>query len=266
VYWVSPGRHTRIYARDVDAAVATRVPGNASEIDFVFDRRLDGSRIEDTVGNTTVPKQVPPITVTWPGMSDAVAPVMSQPPFSHQVFYNSTAVFGGATSYAFLRPSVPGFPSSTAISFTLDRAAFTSAYGEVMDGPDQIGVEVDAMAIAPRGGTSTDAVETFPPSFLFPIRFSSRPASAEKLAPFARARAAGAELPMAVTADTVDKTVVFVSAASCLGGWPMGAVVDVSFAAGAPDAFGVPSAGELPAGSFRVSGSPAPGPADSGCD
>jgi hypothetical protein len=264
VHWVSPGKRTRVYARDADASVASRVAGNASEIDFVFDRRLDGSRIEDIVGNVTQPKPIPPISVTWPGMTDAIAPVMSEPPFSHQVFYNSSAVFGGTSAYAFLRPVMPGFPSSTTISFTLDRSAFTSAYGEQMDGPDQITVEVDAMTVVPRGAASTDAVETYPPSFLFPVGFSSRVGSVDKLAPFARARAGDVELPVALTADSVDKTVVFVSPAACLGGWPMGAVVDVSFAAGAPDAFGVASTVDQPAGSFRVSGTPAP--VDAGCD
>ena len=262
VHWVSPGKRLRVYARDADASVANRVPGNASEIDFVFDRRLDGSRIEDIVGNVTQPKPIPPISVTWPGMTDAALPVMSDPPFAHHVFYNSSAVFGGTTAYAFLRPNVPGFPSSTTITFTLDRSAFTSAYGEQMDGPDQITVEVDAMTVVPRSAGSADVVETYPPSFLFPVGFSSRPGSPAMLAPFARARVGDTPLPVALTADTVDRTVVFVSAAACLGGWPMGAIVDVSFAAGAPDAFGVPTTADLPAGSFRVSGAPA----DGGCD
>ena len=264
VYWKTPGQRTPVWLRDPDAATATRVPGYATEIDFVFDRRLDGSKIEDTVGNATVPKPVPPISVSWPGIDDPVAPVMSEPRFSHQVFYNSTAAFGGQSSYAFLRPVVPGFPSSTTVTLSFDKSAFTSAYGEVMDGPDQIAVEIDVMTIAPRRPATADALETLPPAYTFPIGFSSRPAPIDRLSPFARARADGVPIPVALTGDTVDKTAVFVSAAACLGGWPMGARIDISFAAGVPDAFGVATTTEMPAGSFFVTGSPEA--RDAGCD
>jgi len=264
VHWITPGKRTPVWLRDADGATAARVPGYASELHFVFDRRLDGSKIEDTVGDTTVPKPVPPISVAWPGIDDAVAPVMSEPRFSHQVFYNSTAAYGGQSSYVFLRPAVPGFPSATTVTLTLDKNAFTSAYGEVMDGPDQIAVEIDVMTIAPRRPATADALEMFPPAYTFPVGFSSRPAAIEKLSPFARARADGVPVPVALTADTVDKTAVFVSAAACLGGWPMGARIEISFAAGVPDAFGVPTTAEMPAGSFLVMGSPQA--RDGGCD
>jgi hypothetical protein len=262
VMWVSPSARTRIWGRDADAGVSTRVPGNASEIDFVFDRRLDGTRIEDIVGNTTVPKPIPPIMVSWPGMSDPTAPVMSDPPFGHRVFYNSAALYGGESSYAFVRPTLPGFPSGTTVTFTLDRSAFTSAYGEVMDGPAEFTIEIEHMTVVPRGGNATDAVETFPPAFMFPVVFSTRPAAAAKLAPFVRARADGAEIGVALTADTVDKSIVFVSPVGCPGGWPMGALIEVSFAAGVPDAFGIPAPAALPAGGFRVTGTPS---GDGGC-
>jgi hypothetical protein len=264
VHWVAGGKRTRIFPPDADAASPPRVSPYGNEVDFVFDRRLDGSRIEDIVGNTTVPKQIPPISVTWPGIDDPVAPVMSEPPFSHKVYYNSASLFGNKSSYAFVRPATPGFPSATAITFTLDRAAFTSPYGEPMEGPDQFTVELAAMTISPRAVGSTDAVETFPPSFTYPVTFSNRPATAAKLAPFAYARADGVELPVVVALDTVEKTVVFFSPAACLGGWPMGAQVEVGFAAGVPDAFGVASTTNLPAGSFRVSG--ASSPVDAACD
>ena len=264
VDWVAAGKRTRIYPVDADAAAPPRVSPYGSEIDFVFDRRLDGTRIEDVVGNTTVPKQIPPISVTWPGIDDPVAPVMSEPAFSHKVYYNSAAVFGSRTSYAFVRPTLPGFPSSAPVTLTLDRSAFASAYGEQMEGPDQFTVELEPMTVARRAVGSTDAIETFPPAFMFPVTFSNRPAPLAKLAPFARARADGVELPVVLAADTVERTVVYVSPAACVGGWPMGAEVEIDFAAGVPDAFGVASSIDLPAGRFRVSGTPAT--RDGGCD
>jgi hypothetical protein len=264
VHWVAGGTRTLIYPPDADAAAPPRVSPYGSEVDFVFDRRLDGSRIEDVVGNTTVPKEIPPISVTWPGIDDPVTPVMSEPAFSHKVYYNSAAVFGSRTSYAFVRPTLPGFPSSAAITFTLDRSAFSSAYGEPMEGPTEFTVELGPMTVTGRAAGTSDAIETFPPSFMFPVTFSNRPAPTAKLAPFARARADGIELPVVLAVDTLERTVVFVSPASCLGGWPMGAEVAISFAAGVPDAFGVASPNDLPAGTFRVSGTPTT--RDAACD
>ena len=70
----------------------------------MFDRLLDGNRIEDTVTQngmqTTVPKAMPPITVTWPDAATA----MSTPPFADQVLYNSEPFYGPATAYVLLQP------------------------------------------------------------------------------------------------------------------------------------------------------------------
>jgi hypothetical protein len=264
VRWVASGESKLIWSHDADAAVDTRVSPAGAEVDFVFDRRLDGTKIEDIVDGKTVPKEVPPIDVSWPGKNDATAPVMSSPPFSHKVYYNSTALFGGQTAFAFLRPAVVGFPSSTTISLVMDPMHFTSAYGEQMEGPTEFTVELDPMTIVPRTSTS-DAVQTFGPTFKFPVRFSNRPANIDVLAPFARARAGDVELAVTLIADATDAVVVYVAPAACLGGWPTGAVIDVSFVAGTPDAFGIPSAGALPAGSFQIGGS-AESSRDAACD
>jgi hypothetical protein len=264
VRWVASGESKLIWSHDADAAVDPRVSPAGAEVDFVFDRRLDGTKIEDIVDGKTVPKPVPPIEVDWPGKNDATAPVMSSPPFSYKVYYNSTAVFGGQTAFAFLRPTVVGFPSSTTVALVMHATEFTSAYGEQMEGPTEFSVELDAMTIVPRTSAS-DAVQTFGPTFKFPVRFSNRPANIDVLTPFARARAGDVELAVTLTADATEPVVVYVAPAACLGGWPTGSVIDVSFAAGTPDAFGIPSAAALLAGSFQIGGS-AESSRDAACD
>jgi hypothetical protein len=74
-------------------------------------------------------------------------------------------------------------------------------------------------------------------------------------------------VPFALAGDTRAATSIYVSHAACLTGWPAGAVIEVSFVAGLPDAFRVPTATALHAGSFQVSGSPSDaGIPEAGCD
>jgi hypothetical protein len=262
VWWIAGGAQTLVWSADPDAATAPAAPAAATEIDFVFDRRLDGARIEDTVGNTTVPKANPPITVSWP---DA-ATVMSDPPFADDLFYNSLPVYGGQTAYAFLRPHAPGFPSATTVTFALDHTGLTSAYGDQMTGPTEVDVLTAPLGVILRGGSGADAQPTFPSTYLYPVAFTNRLPAPAAMAPFAHARAGGAEIPVALAADTLDPTVVYVSS-TCAGGWPPGATVAVSFDAGLPDAFGVPTTAPLDAGSFLVSaaGGDAAAPTDAAC-
>src|SRR4029077_13968370 len=137
-FWIAGGVQIPIYSNDGSLTLPPDVPGGGSEVAFVFDRRLDGSRIEDVVGDTTMPKANPPITLTWP--TGPAIPKPTTPPFD-DVFYNSVADFGGVSSYVFLRPRVKGFPSATVVTFTLDSAGLTSLYGEPMNGPMEIDVQ-----------------------------------------------------------------------------------------------------------------------------
>src|SRR5258707_7045322 len=120
IYWVADGAQLLAWSRAPDTAQVSPVPPFASEIDFVFDRRLDGARLEDiiTVGGVTTarPKPTPAIHASWPDM----AARMSDPPFALVVDYNSVATFCGASAYVFARPVVPGFPSNTIVTFEPD--------------------------------------------------------------------------------------------------------------------------------------------------
>jgi len=247
VFWVTGSAHTQVWGADPDAG-AGPVPPGASQVDFVFDRRLDGARVEDTVGNMTVAKASPPITAGWPEPDS----VMSDPPFAADVFYNSVPLYGGQSAYVFLRPRAVGFPSATAVTFALDPTGLTSAYGEPMVGPSSITVTTDHLGVLPRPPSGANGLDTFPPTFQLPVQFTARP-TLSRVAAFTRATANGEAVPVRVAADAVDPTIVHVSSA-CAGGWPAGTRVDVSFDAGLPDAFGVPTDAPLPAGSFQVSG------------
>jgi len=262
VDWVSTTGRSVIFAASADAAVAASVPGGANEIDFVFDRRLDGTRVEDVVGDTSVPKANPPVTVTWPDMGNPPTGIAAEMPFADQVYYNSSPLFGGSTAYVFMRPGLPGFPSATTVTFALDPNGLTSAYGEPMIGPTAIDAMVDPMAVVPSSATAADALETFSASFAFPVRFTNRLPSVADLAPFAHARAGGVDVPVSLAIDPGDPTRLLVSPAACTGGWPAGSVVEVTFDPGLPDAFGVPTTIVLSAGDFMVA--PARGDAAAG--
>ena len=237
------------------------VPGDASRIHFVFDRRLDGARIEETVDGGAVSRQPPAITVTWPD-SDTV---MSAPPFAVDAFYNSapprSAPFGLGTTDVFLRPHAIGLPSATTVSFVLDKAALTSVYGEPIDAPDEIPIAIDPLLVLGAAG-SGDGLSSVPATFMLPVSFNNRPADPAALLPFTHARAGDVELPIALGGATGSPTRIYVSPAACLGAWPAG-VIDVSFDPGLPDAFGVPTTAPLVGGRFLVA--PGTGNSDGGC-
>jgi hypothetical protein len=265
-YWLSAGQKTQIWTITDPTAPAVEVGAAGQEIDFVFDRLLDGNRIEDTVTvngtQTTVPKSMPPITVSWP---DA-ATVMSTPPFTDQVLYNSEPFYGPSTAYVLLKPLVVGFPSSDTVSFTLDKTGLTSAYGDQMIGPTQISTATGPFSASfrlPQGSSGADAAATVPTNYMLPVVFSNRVAAPSAVEPFVHVSGDGATLPVVLTPDAGDPTVIYLSPASCLGGWPAGVTVEVTIAAGAPDAFGVPLASDAHT-TFTASGAGTT-PPDGGC-
>ncbi|HVV48665.1 MAG TPA: hypothetical protein VHO06_03315 [Polyangia bacterium] len=261
VYWIVGGRPMQVWSTSgADAGAATPA---AQEVDFVYDRLLDGNRIEDSVtqnGTTiAVPKATPPITVSWADEATA----MSAPPFSDRVLYNSEPIYGGTTAYVLLQPTQVGFPSSDTVTFALDKTGLTSAYGDQMTGPAQISVPTGPFAASFRLPSGSDASATVAATFALPVLFTNRVGAASAVAPFIRVRAGGAPLPVTVAVDASDATVVDVSPASCLGGWPTGVAIEVAVAAGLPDAFGAP----MPAGAtatFMAAGAAPPAP-DGGC-
>ena len=254
VFWEVDGVLTLVWSQEADAAVAPLAPAGGSRVDFVFDRKLDGARVEDTVDGNPVPKANPPITVSWPGITDTA---MSDPPFAGDVFYNSLPDFGLGTTYTFLRPRIPGFPSATAITFTLDPNGLTSVYGEPLIGPAAVTVNTTPLSVALQ--TSTATVST---SYMAPIVFSTRAPAGQVLKPFIHLAVGSAAVPFDVVGDTTNAKRVYV-VPSCIDGWPSNARIDITLDAGLPDGFGQP----LPTGakgSFMTSRTAGP-PVDGGC-
>lgn len=254
VLWEVDGVPTLVWSLQADAAVAATAPAAGSRVDFVFDRKLDGARVEDTVDGNPVPKANPPITVSWPGITETT---MSDPPFLGDVFYNSLPEFGIGTTHAFVRPRIAGFPSATAITFTLDPNGLTSVYGEPMSGPMAITVNTTPLSVALQ--TSTATVST---SYMAPIVFSTRAPAGQVLEPFIHVTTSGAAVPFNVVGDPTNARRVYV-VPRCADGWPSDARIDITVDAGLPDGFGQPLAAGVQ-GSFMTSRTAGP-PIDGGC-
>jgi hypothetical protein len=272
VYWVADGAQLLAWSRpdDPDPAQVSPVPAFASEIDFVFDRRLDGSRLEDivTVGGLTTarPKATPAVHASWPDMAAA----MSEPPFALVVDYNSLATFGGVSAYVFARPVVPGFPSDTTVTFALDTTLLTSAYGDPANVPATIPVKTKAFAVSLVSGGAPVAS-----SYQLPLAFSNRLPAVPATSPFIHVMANGATVPYKLLADAGQASRWFLGAADCLGGWPASTIFTVTIDAGLPDAFGGKLAQAATATFTTAGGASAPdascsipdaGPPDSGAD
>jgi hypothetical protein len=232
-YWEIKGIPTRIWSRDADASVTTTVPPQGTRVDFVFDRSLDGARIEDTIDGSSASKANPPITASWPD----IATVMSDPPFASDVLYNSLADWGPGTSYAFMKPHIAGFPSATTVTFTLDPNGLTSVYGEPMDGPTTISVTTGAFALTLPSGTATA-----PTSYRVPIAFSTRAPQAAPLTPFIHVLDGVNPLAFDLANDMGDSTLVYIIARDCNHNWPPATEITIFADDGLPDAFGRPLA------------------------
>jgi hypothetical protein len=183
---------------------------------------------------------------------------MSEPPFAAEVFYNSLSSFGTGTTYAFVRPRIPGFPSATPITFTLDPNGLTSIYGEPMDGPTSITVTTAALTV-----TLPASSATVPTSYLAALTFSTRAPPAAAAAPFINVVHAGVALPFALAADATDPKRVYIGPAGCPGGWPPDARIDLTAGAGLPDAFGR-ALGAAVTGRFMTAAIGGCAPADAG--
>jgi hypothetical protein len=245
VYWVANDMQFLVWSRQSDPVLATRVPPFGSEIDFVFDRRLDGDLIEDTVkldgGRvTTRPKvdALAPITATWADM----AKTPGEPPFSLEVAYNSTARFGGASAYVFARPQIHGFPSDSTVTFHLDGTKLTSSYGEPMDGPPTVVVKTTAFSVAINvPGGDGGPVVIVGTDYQVPLAFTNRLPPSATVANFVKVRdSAGGLVPFKLLADAGLASRLYLAPADCLKAWPAKSMLEVTVEAMLPDAFGVP--------------------------
>jgi hypothetical protein len=259
VYWIVGGSSYLAWSRENDLALTSPVPPGASQINFVFDRRLDGSRIEDvTMVNgvpIVTPKDPPPVRVTWPGM----AATATTAPFSLTSSYDPVPPYGSGTAMVFSRPTTPGFPADSTVTFTLLTTQLTSAYGEPATVPDSIPVKTGPFTVTV--GTTSGAVVS---SFQVPLAASNRLSAPPTQSPFVHVSANGAVVPYKLLADAILTSRWFVAPADCLGGvWPAATTFTVTVDVGFPDAFGS-KLDKLATGTFTTSAG-APSGADASC-
>jgi hypothetical protein len=240
VYWSAAGTQQIVWSLPGDPVpMVTSVSPFADQIDFVFDRRLDGSRIEDVVTMNgvavPVPKVPAAIAATWPD----IAQRMSVPPFQLVVDYNSVPLFGDQSAYVLARPEVPGFPSGDTINFDLLLSSLTSAYGDIATAPSRIAVKTLPFAVSIAAPTF--AVAT---NYQLPLAFSNRlpPVAASGTSPAIAVTVSGAAVPYKLLADASLLSRWYVAPADCLGAWPANSTLMVTIDAGLPDAFGAPLA------------------------
>ena len=242
----------RVWSRDPDAGLPATVSPATSKVDFVFDRRLDGARIEDTIDGEPTPKANPPITVSWPDMADDQWRSDRSPPTSSTTACRPSAP---GTSYAFVRPQIAGFPSATAITFVLDPNGLTSVYGEPMDGPPTVTVTTSPLTV-----TLPNSTATVPLSYQAALVFSTRASAASAMMPFLEVSTRGVTLPFKLVADLGDARRVYVVPA-CADGWPTDSRIVVTAQIGLPDGFGRPLAAAVK-GNFmtaRIAATPVDG-------
>jgi hypothetical protein len=242
VYLTAAGARYTIWSSPdaPDPAQVATVPALGYEVDFVFNRRLDGNRIEDTVNDGGVsveqPKAVPPITVA------GFDPQAESPAFVLNVLYNSAGIFGDGTSYVLAKPRVPGFPSATALTFQIDRSNITSPYGEPLAMPDTVPITTQPFSVAigvPSGADGGSGPPVEAGNFQVPLHFSNLPAASARLLPFVHARVGGGDLPVSLLVDAVDGSLLRMVPGGDLAAWPAGSTIDVTIDQGLPDAFGI---------------------------
>jgi hypothetical protein len=245
VFWIAGGQRTLVWAdTQPDGGLGVLAPPGVQEVDFVFDQRLDGAKIEGAA--------TPPVVVAR--AADPGTPLTAAP-----VTYNSEPFYGGSSSYLFLRPAPVGVPSSDTVVFTLAKALITGADNQPVNAPDTIAVATGPLTAVVRL-PSGDAGAAVPTSYLVPIAFSNRVDPAA-VAPYVHASVGSAAVPVSVAGAAGDATEVYVTAA-CAGGWPTVGPVTVTVDSRAPDAFGGLLA--APASGTFTAVSP-DGPGDAGC-
>ncbi|HSS37739.1 MAG TPA: hypothetical protein VLT58_03120 [Polyangia bacterium] len=247
VFWIAGGHPTAVWTNaQPDGGPAVLAPPAVQQVDFVFDQRLNGTKIENA--------PTPPIGVSWPEQS-------VDTPFEAMVLYNSEPFYGGASSYAFLRPASVGLPSSDTVTFTLDSTLLTGTNNQPFTGPTQITVTTGPLTATVHVPSDADAGGVVPAKYMMPVVFSNRVA-ADAVSPFIHASTPAGALPVSVAGNGSDPTIVYVTAA-CAGGWPPGVPVTLTIDAGAPDAFGRLLA--TPASGTFMGVTTAGGSADGGC-
>ncbi len=248
VDWVTAGQHMVVWTSARPDGLRPVVPAAVQEVDFVFDQRLDGSKIENA---GTSPVQVGPAADA--GVAPSPDPVQ----------YNSEPFYGGTSSFVFLRPSSGGYPCDTTVTFTLDRTLLVGAGGQPFVGPDSVLVMTGPLGALVRLPAAADAQtgSVVPANFMVPVAFSNL-VNAADLGPFIHAATAAGSVSITIAGDASDESLVYLSP-TCAGGWPVGVPVTITIDSGTPDVWG-DTLSTAAGGSFTAAGASG-GPPDGGC-
>jgi hypothetical protein len=211
------------------------------EFDLIFDRRLDGDKIEETFvqdGQTlTRPRPDPPVTVDWPQMA------AGDSAFSVAISYNSLRLSGlpASSTYVFGRSAL-GYPSGTALTFHLDHDGLTSSDGEAMVGPDSITVATAVFTVQIRKPRTAGDVTPAPISsdYQIPLTFNNLPAGDDAIHPFVTLAIDEVASDFRLQPDNRDATTLYLTPVTAGQPWPAGAHLAVGVKPGLPDRFGVP--------------------------
>ena len=279
VYWETRGGvQTLIWSSTpTDGPLPNIVPPAATQFDLVFDRVIDGSKIEDTTivngVSTQMPKKQPgppmqmppvaspsPVTVTWPGMFDAAGETVVEPAgqdYALSVWYNSIHLPSEAanTSYVYGRET-PSYPSNTPLSIKIDAQNITSKYNEPMAEVDPITVTTEPFGVminpaANANGTAADDAGPPPPAYVptnfgVPLQFNNVPVNANPtmlaagLPQYLQVRLNGALLTPGqyqVQVSPSDPTLILLKPGT-IQVWDSGGKLDVTVSAGLPDIYG----------------------------
>ncbi len=257
VFWEVNGDECPVWSPGDDGGMFGAVPPSPTQFNLVFDRVIDGSKIEDTVTINGVsrqqPKAMPPVSVSWP--SPAMNPP-SGPAFNLAVWYNSIhlATADVNTSYVYGR-ATPSYPSDASISITIDAMGITSEYNEpmVMLAPIVVQTQPFSVTLSPAPPDPANphpscklATDTAGPgmvgtNYRLPLKFNNVPGGAvTDLAQHLDVRQGGRPLSLGeyqLSADPLDATRIFLQPGT-IRIWDSGSDVTVTVAADVVDVYG----------------------------
>lgn len=274
VYWETRGAAPVLIwsSTPTDNPLPTTVSPAATQFDLVFDRVIDGSKIEDTKTVNGVATQVPkmqpsgggdggattpsPVSVSWPGMADGVAALAAtndKESYDLEVWYNSISLPAApaGSSYVYGRET-PSYPSETPLTINIVPDGITSKYNEPMAPIDPLVVTTQpfGVMINPTSGAApgpgTPLPTYVPTNFWVPLQFNNVPLfidpsrRAAALSQYLQVRQNGVLLTPGqyqLQASASDPTLILLQPGS-IQIWDSGGRLDVTLSADLPDVYG----------------------------
>jgi hypothetical protein len=284
VYWMQLGQATmvsQVWSADGGGTTAPMVAA-PQQFDLLFDRPIDGTRVEYTDGSMQGPVAKAPVSVKLAN-GDDLPP--SNPPFQLSVWYSSTPPAfvspSSGTAYVYGRQApaqpedgfseTPGYPSGSTLQILIDKNTATGLVGKLGEPIETPGATTNAdnqavieVQIAPF--TLSIAALTAPvlANARVQLQFSAKPYGDQAMvASFIHVQASGADVPFKLVPSPTNPTLRFLEPADSISSWPAGVPITVTVDPGLPDAYMVPLA-EGQSTTFTACETPTCGPVDGG--